>query len=221
MSEQVHDENSCNRESRPFRRFFKSCFGNRLMSISSPLSQIYLSYVHSDEGYAKRFAELLEPLSIVTNSIRDAEVNCHTEVDAESILSQCSLFVVLIGPKTRDSRWVDIEIALATRRRRAGLPGGLLGIILPEHPDHSMPYYEAENIPVRLHDRVRWEYAVIRKWVDDPVLLQSWMIDAERRRRHFRPEPNYATLQTLKTWSWDENADTPRPALQKLWEQEQ
>lgn len=84
-----------------------------------------------------------------------------------------------------------------------------------------MPYYDSDNVPVRLHDRVRWKYALIRKWVEDPELFQSWLTGSERRRRHFRPEPNYATLPVLKSWPWDEKADTPRPALQELWEQEQ
>ncbi len=191
------------------------------MPSNNSSQQIYLSYAHSDEEYARRFSELLDPMGFAVTSIRDADTSCEAEAHAESVLSHCSLVVVLIGPKTRDSRWVDMEIALATKPR-IGLPGaGLLGIILPKHPDHGMPYYDPDNIPVRLHDRVRWEYALIRKWVEDPVLLQSWLTDSERRRRHFRPEPNYATLQALKSWSWDENADTPRPALRKLWEQEQ
>jgi len=191
------------------------------MPLNNSPQQIYLSYVHSDETYAKRFSELLERKGIATTSIRDSDTNSEIEAQAESVLTHCRLVVVLVGPKTRDSRWVNLEIALATKPRIGSPSAGLLGIILPEHSDFGMPYYDPENIPVRLHDRVRWEYALARKWIDDPDALQLWLKDAERRRRHFRPEPNYAALQELKSYSWNDNADTPRPALQNLWEQEQ
>lgn len=83
-----------------------------------------------------------------------------------------------------------------------------------------MPYYEPENIPLRLHDRVKWEFALIRKWIEDPSQIQQWIENAERRRKHFRSSINYSALKALKEYPWDENADTPRPILQSLSERE-
>ena len=181
---------------------------------------VYLSYAHDDEAFAKQFHEMMEPFGISVSSCRDNETNQEIEEQAESVLTHCSLVVVLIGPKTRDSRWVDLEIALGTAPR-TGLPGaGLLGIILPEHVDFAMPYYDPANIPLRLHDRARWEYALVRKWIDRPDVIHSWLQDAERRRRHFRSAPNFSALQALKEFHWDDNADKPRPVLQTLSERD-
>lgn len=202
------------------------------MSSQNTTQSIFLSYVCSDKNYAARLRDLLQPLEMVVTDGCDAEAAADEGADGgaggdppavhqlRSILQTCGLAIVLIGPGTLHSRRVDLEIALATAGRPETRGAGLLGIILPEHPDYLMPYYESANIPPRLHDRVRWEYAMIRKWTEDLHLLKSWIAEAHQRRLRYWAEPNYSVSRILKSWQWNDAAATARSALQKLWDEQ-
>lgn len=181
---------------------------------------VYLSYAQADESDAIAFRKLMESLNVPVDSCRDGETGENVLATARSVLSNCSVIVVLIGERTRDSRWVDMEISLAMEPREDQPGAGLLGIILKSHPDFAKPYYEPDSIPLRLHDRVRWEYGMVRKWTDDPQQVRTWLDDANRRRHHFRSATNITTMRALHAFSWDDSVDTPRPILKSLLEQE-
>lgn len=181
---------------------------------------VYLSYVQSDEGYADKFRAILDGLNFQVSACRENKITQDVREQVESALTHCSVVVVLIGPNTRSSRWVDLEISLATEPR-IGQPGaGLLGIILPEHEDFAKPYYGPDNVPLRLHDRIVWEYAIVRKWTVAPSMVEKWLTDVERRRYHFRSATNFSVLQTLREFPWNDDIDSPRPVLKALLEQE-
>lgn len=192
------------------------------MNFDNSPRQIFLSHVSDDKGYAVKFRTLLEPLGYSAFTCFDIPSDQGPDIadKVESVLTHCSLVVVLVGPKTRLSRWVDMEIDLGLSPRIGQPAAGLLGIILPEHEDFSKPYYEPESVPARLHDRVRWEYALLRKWTDNTQAIREWLQDAEKRRRHFRPTVNYKVQLALRSHPWDESADMPRPFLQSLLERE-
>jgi len=47
--------------------------------------------------------------------------------------------IVLVGPQTRFSRWVDREIEQSTESREDAPGAALVGVILPSHEDFSRP----------------------------------------------------------------------------------
>jgi hypothetical protein len=101
---------------------------------------------------------------------------------------------------------VDREIELGTESREDGPGAGLVGVILPPHDDFSRPYYDPENVPVRLHDLVQNEYAILRKWSENPDEIRPWLEEAERRRRHC-PEPSLGASAQLYRFAWDPAVD--------------
>lgn len=55
--------------------------------------------------------------------------------------------------------------------------------------------------------RVRREYAMIRKWSEDPAEIRARLQAADRRRSAFLPIVCYSMLQTLRRQQWDESED--------------
>lgn len=179
----------------------------------SPFSA-FLSYVHSDHSWAERLAAVLAPTGVVVRSplsgLQAADKFQHQL--RESILASTHT-LVLLGPTTRLSRWVDHEIELSTELRGEAPGAGLIGIILPSHEDFSRPYYDPENVPIRLHDLVQSEYAIIRKWSDTPEEILRWLEEASRRCQSARPEPSLGAAAQIYRFAWDEKLDAPRPHL--------
>jgi hypothetical protein len=131
----------------------------------------------------------------------------------EAILAS-SHTLVLVGPTTRLSQWVDREIELSTETRNGGPGAGLIGVILPTHDDFSRPYYDPENVPVRLHDLVQSEYAIIRKWSEKPEEIARWLEDAARRRQSYRPEPSLRAAAEIYHFAWNKQVDELRPDIE-------
>jgi hypothetical protein len=164
-------------------------------------AQVYLSYTKADQSWANKLASLLSGPGISVNKPKDFQDQL------EGVLNSATCVVVLIGTQTRLSKWVDREIELSTDSRENGPAAGLVGVILPSHVDFSLPYYDPENIPLRLHDLVENEYAIIRKWSEDPDETHRWLQEAERRRHRFRPEPSLGTAAKLYRFTWDPEVD--------------
>lgn len=195
------------------------------MSVMSNAQNIFLSHVPGDRHYANEFRDLLASShwSVRSSTVADMEAsweaaNADSWAAYKDALRKCDILVVLVGPTTRESQWVDWEIDLATASRTAGLAAGLLGLILPEHPDFRSRYYEPERIPLRLHDRTLWEYAMVRKWGGTNSEITAWLEQALRRRRTYRSETSMATLLEIHRRKWDESVDQPRPNPKRLLE---
>lgn len=62
---------------------------------------------------------------------------------------------------------------------------GLLGLILPNHPDFGADKATYSLMPARLADNFRSEYAVIRDWTDDRTKMQDYIeLAFEKRNTH-------------------------------------
>ncbi|MEY2726708.1 MAG: hypothetical protein RLZZ458_2575 [Planctomycetota bacterium] len=188
------------------------------MITKDTVERIFVSHVADDGKYAEKLRDLIGTVSKATITLSRA-----TESQYPSLLQQlreCSIIVILIGPKTYSSRMVDREIELAIAPRANQPPAGMLGIILPEHGDFSKPYYEPDSVPVRVHDRVLYNYAVLKKWTDEKDKIQAWLSDSMNRRLHLRSTVSNSVVLGLHTQVWDESVDGPHEVLQALEEQE-
>lgn len=176
---------------------------------------IFLSYVLEDRSWADQCAAFLRSIgaSVHTDQSLITPGEEFQRRLQEAIL-QTTHILVLIGPRTRLSQWVDREIELGTESRDDGPGAGVVGIILPSHEDFSRPYYDPENVPVRLHDLIQNEYAILRKWTESPDELSRWLEDAERRRYRHRPEPSLGAAVQLRRFSWDAKVDESLPDLE-------
>jgi len=95
--------------------------------------------------------------------------------------SGCCLLVVLIGGGTWRMRRVDWEISAGIRVRSDEPHLGLLGLLLPSHPDFGRPSYDLARIPPRLYENVVATYARLADWTDDPDMLVDLIGDAKTR----------------------------------------
>ena len=120
---------------------------------------VFLSYYHEqDQEYADRFVQLMGD-NIVDKSVNLGDIidnNLPSEAVLQRIredhIAQVSVTVVLIGCCTWQRKYVDWEIGASLRDTQKNPRCGLLGLLLPEHPDYKK---RAENrnphlIPPRL-----------------------------------------------------------------------
>ena len=70
----------------------------------------------------------------------------------EDYIAQVSVTVVLIGCCTWQRKYVDWEIGASLRDTTTNPRCGLLGILLPNHPDHETGRCNPSLIPPRLAD---------------------------------------------------------------------
>src|SRR5688500_17034189 len=121
---------------------------------------IFLSYVAEDQKWAESFSTILAPTKIPVHAPESLLKGGENWADQLREAIRTSTHVcVLVGANTRRSKWVDREIELSTEPSDSRPGAALVGVILPTHDDFSLPYYEPEKVPLRLHDLVQSEYA--------------------------------------------------------------
>ena len=70
---------------------------------------------------------------------------------------------------------IDWEISGALNVKVGEKYSGLLGIILPDHPDFGTEKATYNLMPARLADNFKSGYAVIRDWTDDRIKMQEYI----------------------------------------------
>lgn len=144
----------------------------------------FVSYYHkNNQEYRNRFENLFGDL-IVSKSVDvgDIDTDNSTEYIKQLIqkeyLSDTTVLVVLIGPKTKCRKHVDWEISGALNRKVGNNYAGLLGLLLPGHPDYGTKKATYDLMPARLADNFKSGYAIIRDWTDERVKMQEYIEEA-------------------------------------------
>lgn len=132
--------------------------------------KVFTSYYHKDDQwYKNKFIELFGHL-FIDKSVGDGEIS--TDVSTEYIkrliqdddyLADASVAVVLCGPNTKYRKHVDWEIYGALSKKLDGY-SGLVGILLPEFPLSASNTYNYSDLPERLADNVKTDFAKIYTW---------------------------------------------------------
>ncbi|MDE2838673.1 MAG: TIR domain-containing protein [Chloroflexota bacterium] len=172
---------------------------------------VFLSYYHEqDQRYKDRFVRMMGD-NIVDKSVDLGDIiddNLPTEAVLQRIredhIAQVSVTIVLIGPCTWQRKYVDWEIGASLRDTQHNPRCGLLGILLPEHPDFQRPEYSARLIPPRLADNCDGDnsFAQIRDWTRNVEETRTWIHEAFLRRRK-QPDPNNSRLPFGRNWNGD------------------
>ena len=145
--------------------------------------KVFISYYHKDdEKWREKFEELFGE-TFINKSVKKGDIN--TDVSTDYIkrliqmdyLSDSSVLVVLVGPNTWGRKHVDWEISAALMNKVGGY-SGLVGILLPTHPDYKEKTYKAENIPPRLAENQKSNYAKIYDWTESISLMKDRIQDA-------------------------------------------
>lgn len=95
------------------------------------------------------------------------------QIIRDDYLRKSTVTVVLVGKHTWQRKFVDWEIGSSLRHTEKNKRSGLLGILLPTHPDSGRDRYTAGFIPPRLHDNIACGFAKLYNWNEDPDIAQS------------------------------------------------
>lgn len=144
-------------------------------TLQIPKYKIFISYHHKeDEEYKRRLVQALtskavdksvspgdiHPEQMLTDEIRRRIRNNH--------IAGAEITIVLIGKCTWQRKHVDWEISASLIDRTNNHRNGMLGILLPTHPDYRKPPKDRNPrlIPPRLADNIKGKnpFAVIYDW---------------------------------------------------------
>ncbi len=107
----------------------------------TPRHKVFISFHHEDQKYKDRFVRMMEG-NVVDKSVEDGDIddqNMKTTTIRQKIrdefIADATVTVVLIGPCTWQRKHVDWEIGSSLRKTKKNPRCGLLGILLPNHPD--------------------------------------------------------------------------------------
>jgi len=130
--------------------------------------KVFISYYHKqDEKYRTLFERKFGHL-FINKSVGLGEIDSDNSTDyikrliQQNYISDSSVVLVLVGPKTYCRKHVDWEISAGLNKKVGGY-SGLLGILTPDFQLTDGNYYY-ENLPARLADNVKSKYANIYTW---------------------------------------------------------
>lgn len=154
-----------------------------VLPVNTTKRKTFVSYYHhDDQDYRNKFERLFGDL-IVSKSVEDGDIDSDNsdeyikQLIQQGYLADTTVLAVLIGPKTKCRKHVDWEISGAISTRVGG-NSGLIGILLPTHPDYGTGRVTYDLLPPRLADNFKSGYAIIRDWTDDRILMQSYIEEA-------------------------------------------
>lgn len=137
----------------------------------------FLSYYHKDEQYKEYYENLFDDL-IINKSVQNGDINSDNsdeyikQLIQKDYLYDTTLLVVLLGDKTKHRKHVDWEISGALNYKVGNHYAGLLGIVLPTHPDYGKTKQQ-KNFHKRFWANNASGYALMIDWTEDRVYMQN------------------------------------------------
>lgn len=159
--------------------------------------RVFVSCDHAcDTAYRDEFEKLFhhrfDVLSSNPVSSRDFPPGLPDESIARLMrtdyLRDSTVTVVLIGEHTWQRKQVDWEICSTLFATDAVPCSGLLGLLLPTHPDFESLRYDPRRVPPRLFDNARCQFAQIHGWTTSAERLEKWIDEAYARRAMLDPD---------------------------------
>lgn len=174
----------------------------------------FISYHHANDEFYKRefkkiFADIHDIIVPWDVEIGDIDPNLKTDTIRRKIrdeyLRDSTVTVVLIGSQTWQRKHVDWEIYSSLRDTTANPRSGLVGILLPTHPNFNSLNYNPHIIPPRLHDNLQNGFAKLYDWNANPAYVERWIHEAFMNRRSPKVSPNlqrelYKNNRTGNQW---------------------
>ena len=163
--------------------------------------KVFVSYHHeNDQEYKDRLVEEMSA-SIVNRSVEDGDVDASLTTGAiwekirNDYIADASVLLVLIGRDTWSRKFVDWEIGSALNKSKNNSRCGVLGVILPDHPDYGNNHLNPNLLPKRLVANTRGPNPYVRlyDWPTGGSLsaVRDWVDTAFLRRNGPRPH-NYS-----------------------------
>ena len=166
-----------------------------------PRHKVFVSFYHADQAYKDWFIRNMGD-DIVDKSVGDGDIDDNKPTDTirerirDNFIADATVTVVLVGQCTWQRKHVDWEIGSSLRDTKKNSRCGLLGILIPGHPNYSASTYNPRLIPPRLADNSRGDdcYAHIYSWTNDTSRVRAW-IHTAFERRSVKPPPDNSRKQ--------------------------
>ena len=162
----------------------------------APRHKVFVSFHHADQQHKDWFVQFMGD-DMVDQSVDDGDIDdAHLATETirqyirDRFIRDATVTVVLIGPCTWQRKHVDWEIGSSLRDTRLNSRCGLLGILLPGHPDYRQRSYTPRLIPPRLADNrdLFDPYAHIYHWEQNTNTIRNWIHTAFQRRDGTPPD---------------------------------
>ena len=161
----------------------------------------FVSYHHgNDQAYKDLLVEEMAA-DIIDRSVEDGDIDdaLRTEVIWQKIrdehIADATVVLVLIGRHTWSRKFVDWEIGSALNKSKSNSRCGVLGIVLPDHPDYGRGRWDSNLLPQRLAANIEGDdpYVRLNDWPGDGSLsvIRHWVHTAFLRRDGSPPD-NYS-----------------------------
>ena len=164
-----------------------------------PRRKVFVSFHEKDIEYKERFVWLMRnriiDKSVDTRDIDDTGLKTTRvrQMIRDDYIRDASVTIVLIGRCTWQRKHVDWEIGSSLRKTRKNSRCGLLGILLPNHPNYRSRKINPRLLPPRFADNFKDDdpYALIHRWPDPwtPAKVGEW-IDSAFHRKNGNPPDN-------------------------------
>ena len=164
-----------------------------------PRHKTFISYHHeNDQEYKDRLVEEMAA-DIVDRSVEDGDIDDGLRTEdiwgriRDDHIADATVLLVLIGRHTWSRKFVDWEIGSALNKSRDNSRCGVLGILLPDHPDYGKRQLDPNLLPQRLAANVGGgdPYVRLYDWPGDGSLsvIRDW-VDVAFQRRSGPPPDN-------------------------------
>lgn len=186
------------------------------MPTEIPRHKVFIAYHHAeDQEYKNRLIQALASKS-VDKSVREGDIE-ETGLPLDEIrriirdehIADATVTIVLIGKCSWQRKHVDWEISASLIDRRNNPRCGLLGLLLPTHPDYRKNPSRRNRhlIPPRLADNIGGPdpFAIMLDWPRNGGLARKVLPkihDAFLRRKR-QPDPNDSRLLFGRNWNGD------------------
>ena len=168
------------------------------MAAKTPRHKVFISFHEKDIEYKERFVRMMGKRivdrSVDTGNIDDTGLKTTTirQKIRDGYIRDASVTIVLIGSCTWQRKHVDWEIGASLRKTKRNSRCGLIGILLPNHPDFRRRTYNSRLVPPRLADNCQGSdpYALIHRWPQPwtPAQIAEWIHRAFIRRQGSPPD---------------------------------
>ena len=174
-----------------------------------PRRKVFVSFHERDIEYKERFVRLMRnriiDKSVDTRDIDDTGLKAERvrQIIRDEYIRGASVTVVLIGPCTWQRKHVDWEIGSSLGDTKRNSRCGLLGILLPNHPNYRGRKINPRLLPPRLADNLEGDdpYALIYRWPEPwtPAKVGEWIDRAFHRKNG--TSPNNARKSFGRIWT--------------------
>ena len=137
-----------------------------------PRRKVFISFHEKDIAYKEKFVQWMGnriiDKSVNTRDVDDTDLvpDRVLQIIRDEYIRDASVTIVLIGPCTWQRKYVDWEIRASLRDTNKNSRCGLLGILLPNHPNYRGQEIDPHLLPPRLADNLGSDdsYALIQRW---------------------------------------------------------